>query len=45
MFSGPDPMGFVWGGMGRALMQFMLFATTFAISAVLTTFVTPWYPL
>ena len=25
MFPGPDSMGFVWGGVGRALMQFMHF--------------------
>ena len=24
MFPGPDSMGFVWGGVGRALMQLML---------------------
>ena len=23
MFPGPDSMGFVWGGVGRALMHFM----------------------
>ena len=26
MFPGPDSMGFVWGGVGRALMQFMHFS-------------------
>ena len=30
MFPGPDTMGFVWGGVGRALMQFMLFSAIFA---------------
>ena len=25
MFPGPDSMGFVWGGVGQALMQFMHF--------------------
>ena len=35
MFPGPNPMGFVWGGVGRALMQFMHFSAIFAVSAVL----------
>ena len=26
MFPGPDSMGFVWGGVGRALVQFMQFS-------------------
>ena len=29
MFPGPDSMGFVWGGVGRALMQFMHFSAIF----------------
>ena len=29
MFPGPDSMGIVWGGVGRALMQFMLFLSHF----------------
>ena len=29
MFPGPDSMGFVWGGVGRALMQFMHFLAIF----------------
>ena len=29
MFPGPDSMGFVWGGVGRALMQFMHFFSHF----------------
>ena len=29
MFPGPDSMGFVWGGVGRALMQFMHFLAFF----------------
>ena len=37
MFLGPDSMGFVWGGVGRALMQF---SAIFAILAVLATSVT-----
>ena len=45
MFPGPDSMGFVWGGVGRALMQFMHFLAIFAMLAVLATSVTPWYPL
>ena len=54
MFPGPDSMGFVWGGVGlplmqfmgllRALMQFMHFLAIFAMLAVLATPVTPWYP-
>ena len=38
-------MGFVGGGVGRALMQFMHFLAIFAMLAVLATSVTPWYPL
>ena len=34
--------GFVWGGVGRALMHF---SAIFAMLAVLATSVTPWYPL
>ena len=45
MFSGPDTMGFVWGGVGRALMHFMQFLVVFPMSAFLATLVTPWYPL
>ena len=30
MFPGPDSMGFVWGGVGRALMRFMHFSAFFA---------------
>ena len=45
MSPGPDSMGFVWRGVGRALMQFMHFLAIFAMSTVLATLVTPWYPL
>ena len=45
MFLGPDSIGFVWGGVGRALMQFMHFLAFFAMLAVLATSVTLWYPL
>ena len=45
VFWAPDSMGFVWGGVGRALLQFMHFSAIFAMSAVLATSVTPWYPL
>ena len=45
MFPGPESMGFVWGGVGRALMQFMQFSAIFGMLAVLATSVTPWYPL
>ena len=31
MFPGPNFMGFVWGGVGRALMRFMLFSAIFAM--------------
>ena len=36
MFPGPDSMGFVWGGMGRALVQFMLFSANLGMLAVPT---------
>ena len=45
MFLGPGSMGFVWGGVGRALVQLMHFSAIFAMSAVLATSVTPCYPL
>ena len=45
MFPGPGSMEFVWGGVGRALMQFMHFSAILTILAVLATSVTPWYPL
>ena len=45
MFPGLDSMGFVWGGVGRKMMQFMHFLAIFAMLAVLATSVTPWYPL
>ena len=32
MFSGPDSIGFVWSGVGRALMQFLV---DFGMSAFL----------
>ena len=38
-------MGFVWGGVGRALVQLMHFPAVFALLAVLAAWVTPWYPL
>ena len=44
MFPGPDSMGFVWGGVGRALMQFMHFSAIFAMLAVLATLVTRLVP-
>ena len=44
MFPGPYSMGFVWGGVGRALMQFMHLFAIFAMLAVLATSVTPCYP-
>ena len=40
MFPDPDSMGFVWGGVGRALLQFMHFSAIFAMLAVLATSVT-----
>ena len=30
-FPGPDSMGFVWGGVGRALVQFMHFLAIFGM--------------
>ena len=45
MFPGRDSMGFVWGGVGRALVQFLHFSAILAMLAVLATSVTPWYPL
>ena len=38
-------MGFVWGGVGRALLRFMHFLAIFGMLAVLATSVNPWYPL
>ena len=43
-FRVPTAWGFVWGGVGRE-MQFMHFLAIFAMSAVLATSVTSWYPL
>ena len=40
MFPGPDSMGFVWGGVGRALMQFMHLSAIYAMLAVLAASVT-----
>ena len=34
-------MGFVWGGVGQGLVQFMLFLAIFAMLAVLATSVAP----
>ena len=45
MFSGPDSIGFVWSGVGCALMELMQFSAIFAMLAVLATLVTLWYPL
>ena len=44
MFPSPNSIGFVWGGVGRALMQFMHFLPIFGMLAVLATSVTLWYP-
>ena len=44
MFRGAGSIGFVWGGVGRALMQFMQFLAFFSMLAVLATSVTLWYP-
>ena len=35
MFPGPGSMGFVWGGVGRVLVQFMQFSIILAMLAVL----------
>ena len=45
VFPGPDSMGFVWGRLGRALLQFMQLLVVFAMLAVFATLVTQWYPL
>ena len=45
MVPGPNSVGFVWGGVGRALMPFMHFLATFAMLAGLVTSVTLCYPL
>ena len=45
MFPGPISIGFVWGGVGRALMLFMHFSAIFGMLAVLATTVTLWYLL
>ena len=41
MFSGSDSIGFVWSGVGQALVQFLQLLAVFAISAVLATLMTP----
>ena len=38
-------MGLIWGRVGQALVQLMLFSTIFAMLAVLATSVAQWYPL
>ena len=43
VFPGADSMGFVWGGVGRALVQVMHFSAIFVMWAVLATSVTPCY--
>ena len=45
MFPGPDSMGFVWGGVGQALMQCLHFSAIFGMLAVLANSVIPCYPL
>ena len=40
MFPGPNTMGFVWGGVGRARMQFMHVSAIFVVLAVWATSVT-----
>ena len=42
MFLGPNTMGFVWGGVRRALMQFMQLFVVFPMLAFLATLVTSW---
>ena len=44
VFPGPDPMGFVWGKVGQALVQLMHFLAVFAMVAVSATSVTACYP-
>ena len=45
VFPGPDSMGFVRGGVGRAHYAVQHFAAIFDMLAVLASSVTPWYPL
>ena len=45
VFPGPNSMGFVRGGVGRALVQFMYFSAIFGTVAFSATSVTLWYPL
>ena len=45
MFPGPDSMGFVWSGVGQALVPLMHFSAIFAMLAVLATSVTLCYTL
>ena len=45
MSLGPKSVGFVLGGVGRALLQLMHFSAIFAMLVVLATLVTPCYPL
>ena len=35
MFPGPNSMGFVWGGMGRALLQLMRFLVLYLLPILL----------
>ena len=45
MFPGPDSMGFVCGGVRRALMRFVHLLAIFAMLAVWAASVTLCYPL
>ena len=45
LLPGPDSMGFVWGGVGRAMMQLMQLLVFFAMLPVLATSVTLCYRL
>ena len=42
VFPGPNSMGFVWGRVGRALVQFMHFSAISGMLAVLANSLTPW---
>ena len=43
MFPGPNSMGVVCSGVGRALLQLMQFSAIFAMLALFATSVTPCY--
>ena len=45
MFPGPDSMGLVFGGVGRALVQLMHFSAIVGMLAILAISMNPWHLL